>query len=191
MPDHAAIADTSEAAWVEEVLHYWFEALEESDWWGKHDAVDAEIGRRFGALHAHLLANEGAGVIGPRPRLAVVLALDQFSRHLYRGDPRAFEADPLARRLARAAIAAGDDQALTRAQRLFLFLPFEHSEDPADQALAVALISRLGNDDWTASAHAHQAIIERFGRFPHRNAILGRASSAAELAHLAQPDSSF
>lgn len=191
MSEHAVIAGTPDASWVDEVLGYWFETLAESDWWGKHDAIDAEISRRFGALRAHLLANEGAGVAGPRPRLAAVLALDQFSRHLYRGDPRAFEADPLARRLARMAIAAGEDQQLTSAQRLFLYLPFEHSEDPADQALAVALISQLGNDEWTAFAHAHRAIIERFGRFPHRNAILGRASSEAELAHLAQPNSSF
>jgi uncharacterized protein (DUF924 family) len=191
MSELACTASAAEASWVEEVLHYWFHGLGEVEWWGKHPVVDSEIQRRFGVLHERLLADDGAGLAGPRPRLAAVLALDQFARHLFRDSPRAFAADPLARRLARAAIAAGDDQALTHAQRLFLYLPFEHSEDRADQALAVALIDRLGNASWGDFARAHQAIIVRFGRFPHRNAVLGRTSTAEETAFLAQPNSAF
>lgn len=191
MSEAANAARAAEAPWVDDVLRYWFDCLGEAQWWGKHPAVDEEIARRFAALHQRLLADDGAGIAGPRPRLAAVLALDQFARHLFRGSPRAFAADPLARRLARAAIAAGDDQALSHAQRLFLYMPFEHSEDRADQALAVALIDRLGNASWSGFARAHQAIIARFGRFPHRNVALGRTSTAEEAAFLAQPNSAF
>jgi uncharacterized protein (DUF924 family) len=97
----------------------------------------------------------------------------------------------LALRLARQAIASGLDQDMTPAQRLFLYLPFEHSEDPADQVLSVQLIRRLGRDDLTRYAEAHKAIIDRFGRYPHRNAALGRTSTAEELAFLQEPGSSF
>ena len=191
MSELASTARAAEAPWVDEVLHYWFHCLGEVQWWGKDPNVDTEIQRRFGMLHERLLADDGAGIAGPRPRLAAVLALDQFARHLFRGSPRAFAADPLARRLARAAIAAGDDQALTHAQRLFLYLPFEHSEDRVDQAQAVALIDRLGNASWSAYARTHQAIIVRFGRFPHRHAVLGRSSTAEEAEVLAPLGSAF
>lgn len=191
MSDLASTASAAEAPWVDEVLHYWFQHLGEAAWWGKHPDVDDEIRRRFGPLHERLVAEDGAGLAGPRPVLAAVLTLDQFSRHLFRGSARAFAADPLARRLARAAIGAGADLVLTNAQRLFLYLPFEHSEDLADQALAVALIDRLGNANLSEFARAHQAIIVRFGRFPHRNAALARASTAEETAFLSQPGSAF
>jgi uncharacterized protein (DUF924 family) len=120
----------------------------------------------------------------PLPLLAAVIVLDQFSRNMFRGAPRAFAADPIARRLSRIAIGQGFDVAMKEQERLFLYLPFEHSENREDQALAVELIARLGNEEWTRDAEAHKAIIDRFGRFPHRNAILNRHSAANEAALL-------
>ena len=104
--------------------------------------------------------------------------------NLFRGMPGAFAADPLARRLSRCAISQGCDTAMAAQERLFLYIPLEHSEERADQALAVQLIASVGNAEWTRFAIAHKEIIDRFGRFPHRNAILNRNSSADELALL-------
>ena len=123
--------------------------------------------------------------------LAAVIVLDQFSRNLFRGDPRALAADPIARRLARAAIERGLNRAMDKYHRLFLYLPFEHSESQEDQAFAVELVEALGNEEWTRFSLAHKTIIDRFGRFPHRNAILGRVSTADELALLTEPMGSF
>ena len=117
--------------------------------------------------------------------------LDQFSRNLFRGSPRAFAADPIARKLARRAVDNQLDTDLESDERYFLYLPFEHSEDPRDQALAVKLISQLGNSEWTKYALAHQRLIDRFGRFPHRNATLGRESTAEEIAAMKEPMGSF
>jgi len=124
--------------------------------------------------------------------LAAVIVLDQFSRNLFRGDAKAFSADAVARRLSRAAIAQGfDTQLKERQEKYFLYLAFEHSEDLEDQVLANAMIERLGNELWTRYAAAHLRIIERFGRFPHRNAALKRPSTAEELAFLEEPVNSF
>jgi uncharacterized protein (DUF924 family) len=116
--------------------------------------------------------------------LAALLVLDQFSRNLYRDDPRAFAADAAARELARSIVAQGLDRAMTPQERLFVYLPFEHSENADDQALAVRLMAALGNDYWTRYAVDHQATIARFGRFPFRNAALGRVSTAEEVAYM-------
>lgn len=178
-------------AWVGEVLGFWFAELRESDWWAKNESIDARIRARFLGLHARVASTDAGGVVGPRPLLAAVIVLDQFSRNLFRGNRRAFAADPIARRLARQAVSSGFDTTMRPEERLFLYLPFEHSEDPADQALAVRLIAALGQDSWTRYALAHQALIDRFGRFPHRNAVLGRESTAEELAALREPMSSF
>jgi uncharacterized protein (DUF924 family) len=182
---------SSEPAWVPQVLGYWFSELEERDWWSKSDATDAAIRRRFLDLHERLVADGGGDPVEPRTLLATVIVLDQFSRNMFRGSARAFAADPLARRLARQGIARGLDAGLGSEERLFLYLPFEHSEDPADQAYSVELISALGREDWTRFALAHKSLIDRFGRFPHRNAVLGRQSTAEEIAALAEPMSSF
>jgi uncharacterized protein (DUF924 family) len=127
----------------------------------------------------------------PHQVLAAVIVLDQFSRNIFRGTPRAFATDPIARRLARQAIGRGLDIEMTNAERLFVYLPFEHSEDRQDQALSVHLFGQLGNENWTRYALAHQSIIDRFGRFPHRNAILGRTSTPDELAILDDPMGTF
>jgi uncharacterized protein (DUF924 family) len=177
--------------WVTEVLHFWFDELGEAGWFAQSDATDALIRERFLWLHERLVADEGADCRTRHQLLAAVIVLDQFSRNLFRGTPRAYTADPIARRLARSALAQSCDAAMTVQERCFLYMPFEHSEDRADQALSVELFAQLGNAEWTRYALGHQAIIDRFGRFPHRNAILNRQSSAAEIEILQQPEDWF
>jgi uncharacterized protein (DUF924 family) len=180
-----------ELPWVTEVLHFWFEELGARDWFAKRDDIDEQIRNRFLDLHESLAEHEGSVPTKPRSLLAAVIVLDQFSRNLFRGTPRAFAADPVARRLSRTTIGQGFDVGMKKQERLFLYLPFEHSEDRQDQALAIELIGRLGEEHWTRDALAHQVIIDRFGRFPHRNAILGRHSSADELSLLQDPEEWF
>jgi uncharacterized protein (DUF924 family) len=177
----------AEPAWVTDVLRFWFEELAELDWFVRNDAVDDRIRQRFLSLHGDITADSGVPLASPpRMLLAAVLVLDQFSRNLYRDDPRAFEADADARHLSRSIVAQGLDRAMTPPERLFVYLPFEHSENEVDQALAVRLIEALGNAYWTRYALAHQATIARFGRFPFRNAALGRASTADEVAYMSE-----
>jgi len=175
----------NEPAWVSNVLRFWFEELAELDWFVRNDAVDDRIRQRFLSLYGDITADGGVPLTStPRMLLAAVLVLDQFSRNLYRDDPRAFEADADARKLARSIVAQGLDRAMTPQERLFVYLPFEHSENADDQALAVRLIESLGNEYWTRFAVAHQTTIARFGRFPFRNAALGRVSMADEVAYM-------
>ena len=181
----------NEPAWVADVLRYWFGELEAKFWFAKNDDVDRTISERFSALHEQLLRDPGAGAATPRGLLATVIVLDQFSRNMFRGTPRAFAADSRALELAKRAVEQKLDESMSRTERLFLYLPFEHSEDCADQARSVDLIAQLGDSLWTEYALAHKSIIDRFGRFPHRNAILGRTSSAEELALLEDPKGSF
>ena len=188
MPEHT---DQLEPAWVGDVLRFWFEELTQQDWFAKSDALDVRIRERFRPTYEALVASDAAGISGPRAILAAIVVLDQFSRNMFRGDLRAFAADPIARRIARQAIDAGVDRVLSTQQRLFLYLPFEHSENAADQALAVDLVASLGNPAFTEYAIAHKQIIDRFGRFPHRNAVLGRESTAEEIEMLKGPMSSF
>ena len=181
-----------EPAWVDDVIRFWFEdGVREPDWFAKNADFDARIRDRFLGLHDRLKAGGGFDSVAPRPLLAAVIVLDQFSRNMFRGDPRAYAADPIARRLARTAIDAGFDTAMSTEQRLFLYLPLQHSENAGDQQLAMALMEALGNEEWTRFARAHKDIIDRFGRFPHRNAILNRISTPEEIAFLRQPGSSF
>ena len=184
-------SDAAEPAWVGEVLEFWFRKIGARHWFSKSAEIDDEIRARFLALHGRIVAGELAGFESPRAALAAVIVLDQFSRNMFRDTPRAFAADPLARRLAREAIARGHDAGLSGEERVFLYMPFEHSEDREDQALSCELIGSLGNDYWTRYAQAHKAIIDRFGRFPHRNAVLGRESTPEELELLKDPMGSF
>lgn len=181
----------AEPAWVAEVLHYWFEELTREHWFAVSREVDTQIRERFLALHERLVSERTCTVGSPREVLATVIVLDQFSRNLFRGTPRAYAADPLARRLASLALSEGYDLDMTDHQRQFLYLPFEHSEERQDQVRSLALFEKLGNESWTEYARAHKSIIDRFGRFPHRNAILGRDSSAEEIESLKQPMGSF
>jgi uncharacterized protein (DUF924 family) len=174
------------------VLDFWFAEEHRAKWFvkdaGFDDAVAATLAPWLDAARAGRL---GAWPASPRGALARVLLFDQAPRNLSRGTAEAFALDPWARALARQAVAAGHDRALDAAGRLFLYLPFEHSEDPADQDLSVRLIAALGDAEWTRYAERHREIVRRFGRFPHRNAALGRATTAAEAAFLEEPESSF
>ena len=174
------------------ILDFWFgspRGKSRMEWFRKDAAFDAEILRRFGELHGAAARRELDAWRGERESmLALVVVLDQFSRNLYRNDPRAFAQDEYARECAREAIARGDDRVSLPVERMFLYLPFEHSEDRADQALALELMTRLdaldetrGMSDW---AMKHKVIVDRFGRFPHRNAVLGRASTPEEIEFL-------
>jgi uncharacterized protein (DUF924 family) len=180
-----------EPPWVGEVIHFWFAELSEASWFAKREAIDAQIRGRFLALHERLVTHDGLGVTAPRPILAAVIVLDQFSRNLFRGSPRAYSADSIARRLAKCAVEQGFDITMSKEERLFLYLPFEHSEDRGDQAFSLNLLKQLGKEDWTHVAVAHKEIIDRFGRFPHRNAVLNRVSTADEIAFLKDPNNSF
>ncbi|HSR64606.1 MAG TPA: DUF924 family protein [Xanthomonadaceae bacterium] len=181
---------SDEPAWVGDVLDFWF-GMPEDLWWRKDAGFDDRIRARFLALHESLLAGGGHGIASPRAALAAVIALDQFGRNMFRGDPRAYAADPVARKIALDAIDAGRDAGMAKDERLFLYMPLQHSEDVADQRRAVALVAALGDAELTHFAEAHCRIIERFGRFPHRNGILGRASTAEEEASLQEPMGRF
>jgi len=181
----------TEPLWVSDVLHFWFTELTAAQWFAKNDAIDVQIRARFLALHERLVAQQGLDAPSPRWALAMVVVLDQFSRNMFRGNPRAYAADQVARRLARSAVRQGFDTTMRGDERMFLYLPFEHSENAADQRISVELIGKLGNASWTHYAIAHQVIIDRFGRFPHRNAVLDRPSSAEEIEFLKDPARAF
>lgn len=177
---------------IEAVLDFWFTECSEEDWFKKSDAFDATLHERFAATQA--AAAEGrldAWAVTPDGRLALILLLDQMSRNLFRGTARAFAQDPAALVLARRAIAEGDHVGAGRERRLFLYLPFEHSESPADQDMCMALFTVLGDEGLTEFARRHKVIVDRFGRFPHRNEALSRPSTAEEIAFLQEPNSSF
>ena len=176
----------------DDILRFWFDECTPAQWWGVDPAVDAMVRARFGAIHQQAVAGELYGWRGDaRGRLAEVIVLDQFSRNLHRGSPGAFAADPMALALAQEAVAAGLDAGLPVVQRNFLYMPYMHSESRAIHAVAQVLFAATGNASTLEFEMKHQAIIARFGRYPHRNAILGRTSTAEELAFLATPGSSF
>jgi len=181
-----------EPAWVADVLRYWLEELTLEQCFEKNPEIDDTIRTRFAALHERLARDDGTvRAEAPRELLAAIIVFDQFSRNLHRGSPRAFATDPIARRLARTAVADGLDQAMSKRERIFVYLPFEHSEDVGDQEQSVRLFAQLDDENLTKYAMAHKVIIDRFGRFPHRNAVLGRESTPEEIAFLKEPMSSF
>jgi uncharacterized protein (DUF924 family) len=188
----SAIVDDPENGWVGNVLKFWFEQTEPDQWFEKDSAFDASIRERFLALHEILVSRGNNGLLADaQTALAAVIVLDQMSRNMFRDTPRAFATDPQALRVAEAAIVRGFDARLTKDQRMFLYLPFEHSEDRQSQARSVALMANLGDPEWQKWAEAHRVIVDRFGRFPHRNRVLGRISTAEEAEFLKQPDSGF
>ena len=170
------------------VLDYWLKTLEPKTWYVADPAVDAEIARRFTGLWQRALDGGLTDWLETATgALAYLIVTDQFSRNMFRGDARAFATDAKARAAARAALERGFDRAVKEPERLFFYMPFEHSEDPADQAFSVELTrSRLPGSaaDSTLHARAHQEIIRRFGRFPFRNAALGRVTTSEEQAFL-------
>ncbi len=174
------------------VLSFWFEEIEPAQWWQKDSQFDALISQRFGALLEAAACCELSDWRDDAPgRLAEVIVLDQFSRNVYRDTPRSFAQDPLALALAQEAVRVGADQQLNEVQRGFLYMPYMHSESLKVHQQAVVLYEALGNANQLDFERRHQAIIEQFGRYPHRNVILGRVSSEREVAFLNQPGSSF
>jgi uncharacterized protein (DUF924 family)/quercetin dioxygenase-like cupin family protein len=177
---------------IDRVLSFWFDALRPEQWFAVDETVDDDVRTRFGPLHRRL-----AGGVPPEweqtPEgcLAAVIVLDQFPRNMFRGEARAFATDAAARALSDRAIGRGFDRALGPAQRKFLYMPFQHGESAADQARSVDLFAALDDPQTLDFARRHKQIVDRFGRFPHRNAVLGRVSTAEELEFLQRPDSSF
>ena len=172
------------------VLGFWFQGdAERKEWFRKDGSFDAEIRTRFMGLHEE--AARGAldsWTDSPAECLALLILLDQFPRNLFRDSARAFATDARALEAARHAVASGYDRALSDIERMFVYLPFEHSENLADQERALELFAGHPNREW---ARRHWEIIKRFGRFPHRNVALGRQSTPAEIEFLKQPGSSF
>jgi uncharacterized protein (DUF924 family) len=176
----------------DEITRFWFEEIAPKQWWARDAAFDEMVAARFGATHAAARQCElSAWREQPNGRLAEVLVLDQFSRNIYRDDPRSFACDPIALCLAQEAVRSGADQALPRERRAFLYMPFMHSESAVIHEWAIKLFAALEMESNLDSERRHKAIIDRFGRYPHRNRILGRTSTPAELDFLARGGSSF
>jgi uncharacterized protein (DUF924 family) len=190
MSSHVA-RTPSEPPWVGPVLDFWFREIDSRLWFASSDELDERIRQGFLELHGEIARTDARGFAGARTLLAAIIVTDQFSRNMFRGTPHAFATDLIARRLAERLITDGLDVSMTAAERYFVYLPFEHSEDREHQALAVSLIEALGDESWTRHARMHQADIIRFGRFPYRNRILGRTCTADEVAFLAAPERSY
>lgn len=197
---------------IEQVLDFWFGACgpdgaldraKQKMWFSDGRQHDPVIRKRFGKLHRRAARGEldAEWAATSRGRIALIIVLDQFSRHIHRGTPAAFAQDPAAQRLATAGVEQGADRGLIPAQRAFFYLPFEHSEDVKLQRLGTRAFERLAAEvapAWRKEyagfadyAGHHRDIVERFGRFPHRNKILGRASTPEEVEFLKEPGSSF
>jgi uncharacterized protein (DUF924 family) len=175
-----------------EVLDFWFSELEPSQWWQKDLEFDSMIQSRFGHLHDQARFCElFQWRETARGSLAEIIVLDQFSRNIYRDKPESFSCDPLALALAQVAIANGFDFELSETERSFLYLPFMHSESQLIHAQATKLYEALGNQGNIDFEQKHKVIIDRFGRYPHRNNILGRTSNEEEVEFLKQPNSGF
>ena len=186
----------------EEILEFWFGRPDSAEygqsrnvWFRKDAAFDAQVLARFGVAIETAIAGGFADWSSPRGALARILILDQFTRNAFRDTPRAFAGDTRALEVAGEAIARGDDNVLAAVERWFVYLPFVHAETPEMQERSLALFRRLRDEtglaDPLAWAEKHAAVIRLFGRFPHRNAILGRVSTPEETAFLAAPGSRF
>lgn len=176
----------------QKVLHFWFEEIDSSYWWKKDEQFDASIKDKFettlnqarqGELFTWRASAEG--------RLAEIIVLDQFSRNIYRDTPESFSQDPQALCLAQEAISLGIDKNLDTNQRVFLYMPYMHSESKLIHEEAIRLFEELGNKNNLDFEHKHKVIIDQFGRYPHRNKTLGRESTPEELEFLKKPGSGF
>ena len=174
------------------ILHFWFEELTPKQHFAKDASLDETIRTRFrDTLEAAARCELYAWRTTAEGRLAEILVLDQFSRNVWRDTPRAFAQDALALALAQELVASGQDRSLPPAQRVFAYMPHMHSESALVHEQAAALFSQPGMEGNLDFELRHKAIIDRFGRYPHRNAILGRTSTPQELAFLSEPGSSF
>jgi uncharacterized protein (DUF924 family) len=177
---------------LQDIINFWFQELNDRQRFAKDEMLDSAMRARFGQMHKAAVAGElfmwRATAEG---RLAEIVVLDQFSRNMFRDTPSAFAQDTQALTLAQELVANGHDQKLPIEQRIFAYMPFMHSESNLIHEQAVLLYSQPGMEGALAFEQRHKVIIERFGRFPHRNAILGRASTPQERAFLETPGSSF
>ena len=176
----------------QQILKFWFEDIEQKQWWVKDIEFDKQLRAKFLDIHS---AADSCELFEWRKSaegcLAEIIVLDQFSRNIFRDKPQSFASDKLALALSQQAIAVGADEQLSTIQRTFLYMPFMHSESLLIHDVAVKLFQKLGVQSNLDYEIKHKKIIERFGRYPHRNAILGRKSSAEETEFLTQPGSSF
>ncbi|SHF77182.1 Uncharacterized conserved protein, DUF924 family [Marinomonas polaris DSM 16579] len=176
----------------QDVLDFWFNDIEPESWFKKDIDFDNKIITKFSKLHQQAVQGElSVWRHSPKSALAEIIILDQFSRNIYRDQPESFAADPMALALAQVAIHKGFDQKLSLSERSFLYMPFMHSESAVIHEEAVNLFRDLGIVNNLDFELKHKKIVDRFGRYPHRNAILGRTSTPEELAFLAGPNSSF
>ena len=175
-----------------EVINFWFHEVEPAQWWTKDQEFDLIIEDRFGSLLSQAKAGElfrwRDTALGS---LAEIIVLDQFSRNIFRGKPASFESDPMSLALAQCAISKEFDKQVEENQRAFFYMPYMHSESQLIHVEAVQLFQSLGIESNLEFEFKHKAIIDRFGRYPHRNSILGRVSTREERAFLAQPNSGF
>ncbi|MBI4967039.1 MAG: DUF924 domain-containing protein [Rhodospirillales bacterium] len=186
------MAETIDRPGPEAVLDFWFVETPPRLWWAKSEEFDRRVEARFGATLAAAAAGElFAWRESPQGRLAEIIVLDQFSRNIFRDRPQAFAQDGMALALAQTAVALGADRALEPTRRAFLYLPYMHSESLVVHAQAMALFAQPGLEGNLEFERKHKAIIERFGRYPHRNKALGRASTAEEIEFLMEPGSGF
>lgn len=174
------------------ILDFWFNETTPSQWWGKSEDFDKHIATRFGTLLDEASRCElYSWRDTPAGRLAEIIVLDQFSRNIFRNHSRAFACDPLALGLAQTAVTRGADLELNFTQRAFLYMPYMHSESPLIHSVAVSLFSQDGMGSNLEFELRHKNIIDRFGRYPHRNDLLGRTSTPEEIEFLGKPGSSF
>jgi uncharacterized protein (DUF924 family) len=176
----------------QQIIDFWFVDIDPKQWWLVDQEFDRQVQERFGTVHARAAQCELAEWrTSPNGRLAEIIVLDQFSRNIYRGTAQAFASDPLALALAQEAIAVGAPASLEPRMKAFLYLPFMHSESREIHQTAVNLYGEAGLENNLAFEQRHKAIIDRFARYPHRNAALGRTSTAEEIEFLKTPGSSF
>jgi uncharacterized protein (DUF924 family) len=183
-------ASTPPNAWARDVLDFWFShgpapgaPPNSADWWKQSEAFDAEIGKRFGIEWARQSRRQVEDFLrDPDTALAAVILFDQLPRNMFRGHADQYSTDHLALAIAKGAIERGYDDGMAEARRGFLYMPFQHSEEYKDQVQSLLLFSALGDAEQLAYARKHHEVIEKFGRFPHRNAVLGRKPTAMELA---------
>jgi uncharacterized protein (DUF924 family) len=168
-------------AWVEDVLTFWLQEVPSQSWFSRDERLDARIRARFLELYTGLLDVPECAFSSARASLAAVIVFDQFPRNMFRGEPRAFATDAKALSIAMRAIEEGHDRELGADERMFLYMPLQHAEDAAVQGKSIELYSTLGKEEVLRYARAHKDVVDRFGRFPHRNAVLGRASTAEEI----------
>jgi uncharacterized protein (DUF924 family) len=173
----------ADARWTDAVLDFWFEETKPELWFAKNAQLDERIRGRF--LQTYEQVRNGVpDSASARASLAAVIVLDQFPRNLFRDSPQAFATDAQALSIAQRIIASGLDKQLPESQRAFLYMPFQHSEDRAVQARSIELFASLADEEKLSYAKRHKDVVDRFGRFPHRNVVLGRQSSETEREFL-------